>query len=126
MNHRSPHAFVNLSNLWNSFSRGLLRSGEAMSESYELKVHLACDEETGRWYVAESDIPGLWLEADDPIALMGRIQTAAPELIDLNEDEILAACRARPSAAKPRARHAKPLRPSIMPVFDNPLALAYA
>ena len=59
-----------------------------MPETFELKVHLACDEETGRWYVAESEIPGLWLEADDPMALMSRIQEAAPELIELNQEEI--------------------------------------
>lgn len=93
-----------------------------MGEALELKVHLACDEETGRWYVAESDIPGLWLEADDPIALMHRIAEAAPELIALNEEEIVEACRLRDNA-KRVAKANRPL-PTWKPVFDNPLALA--
>lgn len=96
-----------------------------MRETFELKVHLACDEETGRWYIAESDIPGLWLEADDPLALIARIQKAAPELIELNEAEIVAACRAK-AVGKRSARSAHTARPTIMPVFDNPLTLAYA
>lgn len=93
-----------------------------MREAFELKVHLACDEETGRWYIAESDIPGLRLEDADPLALMARIQEAALELIELNQDEILATCRAKSAPVKQGSR----LRPSILPVFDNPLALAYA
>ena len=96
-----------------------------MRETFELKVHLACDDETGRWYIAESDIPGLWLEADNPMALIARIQEAAPELIELNNEEILAACRAKATTTT-HSRNAQTARPSIMPVFDSPLALAYA
>lgn len=96
-----------------------------MRETFELKVHLACDEQTGRWYVAESDIPGLWLEADNPVALIERIQTAAPELIELNIEEILAARgETETSASTPRDRQS--FRPSLRPVFDSPLALAHA
>lgn len=94
-----------------------------MRVAFELKVHLARDEETGRWYVAESDIPGLRLEDADPLKLVARVQEAAPELIELNEEEILAACAAT-SVSTPKCIE-KP-RPSILPVFDNPLALAYA
>lgn len=95
-----------------------------MRETFELKVHLACDEETGRWFVAESDIPGLWLEADDPLALIKRIQDVAPELIQLNEAEIVESCKAR-QQSKPRKASTNRPRPTIMPVFDNPVALAY-
>ncbi len=95
-----------------------------MGSTFELKVHLACDPETGRWYVAESDIPGLWLEADSPSELMAKIQAAAPEIIELNNDEIVEACLKR--AAKKHLRKPDCTRPSIMPVFDSPLALAYA
>lgn len=55
-----------------------------MAEIHELRVHLARDAKTRRWYIAESDIPGLWVEADTPGALMDRIADAAPELIELN------------------------------------------
>jgi len=83
-----------------------------MPNRIELDVHLARDPETGRWYVAESDIPGLWLEADDPIALIERISVAAPELIELNAPGASVTDRAS-------ARH------RIRPVFDSPLELAY-
>jgi len=96
-----------------------------MAETYELKVHLAHDEETGRWYIAESDIPGLWLEAADPMALMQRIQEAAPELIELNQKEILATCAARAEARQPKRNDPIP-RAAIRPVFDSPLELADA
>jgi hypothetical protein len=96
-----------------------------MNETFELTVHLARDDETGRWYIAESDIPGLWLEADDPIALIERIKLAAPEMIELNEAEIIASCRSRAKTRKPWAVTGLP-RPSIRPVFDSPLELAYA
>ena len=115
---------LSFAGLTNFISRGLTRSSDRMQETYELKVHLARDEESGRWYIAESDIPGFWLEADDPGSLVDRIMQAAPEMIELNEAEILANCRAR-SDAVPRLT-AQRLRPSIMPVFDSPLALAYA
>lgn len=95
-----------------------------METMFELKVHLACDAETGRWYIAESDIPGLWLEADSPSELVARIQAAAPEIVELNNDEIVSACLER--AAKMKLPRPDCARPSIMPIFDSPLALAYA
>ena len=58
-------------------------------ESIDLKVHLAFDEEAEVWYVAASDIPGLRLEAADPMDLVRRISESAAELIELNEDEVL-------------------------------------
>lgn len=95
-----------------------------MKETYRLKVHLACDEETGRWYIAESDIPGLWLEADTPLELMAKIEQAAPEMIELNRDEIVAACRAR--AAADEWQKAPKGAPQWLPIFDSPLKLAHA
>ena len=85
-------------------------------ESIELKVHLAFDEEAEVWYVAASDIPGLRLEAADPMDLVRRISESAAELIELNEDEVL-------------RKRAKKNRPTVRftPVFDNSLpVLAYA
>ena len=96
-----------------------------MQDIFELKVHLAFDAEASRWYVAESDIPGLCLEADDPAELIERIQLAAPELIELNNAEIVAACQQR---LKQKNGHIaeKARRPFILPVFDSPMKLAYA
>jgi hypothetical protein len=79
---------------------GQPRSRFAMGDKFELNVHLACDEETGRWYIAQSDIPGLRLEADDAFKLMDRIKEAAPELIELNLGEILEECLRRNQAAQ--------------------------
>ncbi len=96
-----------------------------MRETYELKVHIACDQETGRWYVTASDIPGLRLEDENPLALIKRIQEAAPELIELNESEIMEACWTK--ARLLHRKHTSPNAwPSIKPVFDSPLALAHA
>ena len=79
-------------------------------ESIDLKVHLAFDEEAEVWYVAASDIPGLRLEAADPMDLVRRISESAAELIELNEDEVL-------------RKRAKKNRPTVRftPVFDNSL-----
>lgn len=83
--------------------------------SIELNVHFAYDEEANVWYVAQSDIPGLRLEADNPQHLMDRVIACAPEMIELNQGEIL-------------KNHAPDSRPqvSVRPVFDSPLQLACA
>ncbi|WP_164847354.1 DUF1902 domain-containing protein [Sphingobium algorifonticola] len=96
-----------------------------MNETFELTVHIACDDETNRWYVAESDIPGLWLEADDPWSLIERLKEAAPEMIALNEQEIIAACLAKAKPVKHGALSDDRPRPTIRPIFDSPLQLAY-
>lgn len=102
------------------------RSEMIVRETYELKVHLACDDETGRWYVAESDIPGLRLEDENPLKLIERIEQAAPELIELNLDEVVEACRAsKPNLAEARADIERK-QPTWRPVFDSPLKFAYA
>jgi hypothetical protein len=116
---------LSFAGLFGAFQQGLTRSSKTMQETYELKVHLACDEETGRWYIAESDIPGLWLEAADAASLMSRIMESAPEMIELNEQEILTVCRSRANAIKRPVGQYR-LRPSIMPVFDSPVALVPA
>ena len=90
--------------------------GMAVSENIELKVHLAFDDEASVWYVAESDVPGLRLEADDPMDLVRRIQENVAEMIALNEDEVM-------------KNHDRQHRPSVRftPVFDSSLpAAAYA
>lgn len=79
----------------------------------ELKVHLAFDADAGRWYVAESDVPGLCLEADDPATLIRSIEQIAPELIELNAEEV---SRRFGLKASERAR--------LIPVFDSPIELA--
>lgn len=82
--------------------------GMNVREEIDLKVHLAFDEEAEVWYVAESDIPGLRLEAADPMELVKRITETAAELVQLNESEII---RAQESKAHPRVR--------FTPVFDS-------
>jgi hypothetical protein len=54
----------------------------------DLCIHLAFDAEARRWYVAETDVPGLCLEADDPASLIRKIEAAAPEPIELNGEEV--------------------------------------
>ncbi|MCA1653354.1 MAG: DUF1902 domain-containing protein [Sphingomicrobium sp.] len=95
----------------------------------ELKVHVARDEETGVWYIAASDIPGLRVEADTADELIRKVDDIGPELIELNIEEIVAA--QKPSrAAKTRTKPDSPGRPPdrprtvIRPVFDSPLAVA--
>lgn len=92
--------------------RGLRWMGMNVREKIELKVHLAFDAEASVWYIAESDIPGLSLEADDPHELVRRISECAGELIELNEDEIL--------------QNAREQRPTVSfrPVFDSPVPVA--
>ena len=91
-----------------------------MPELTELKVHLARDEESGRWYIAHSDIPGLRVEADTAGELIRMVQDVAPDLIELNFDEILANEHARHRTS---ARAARP-NLAIRPVFDSPMAIA--
>lgn len=117
-------AYTKFKRFRSTIARGLGLEDMSMHTEFELKVHLARDDESGRWYVAESDIPGLWLEADSATALMDRIADAAPELIDLNQDEILAACLKRTGKA-PKPKQAAPARPAIRPIFDSPFELAY-
>lgn len=99
-----------------------------MSKPIELKVHFAKDDETGRWYIADSDIPGLRVEADSADELIRKVEDVAPDLIELNVEEILAAVRARtrPIPARKKAHKPATSRPavSIRPVFDSTMAVA--
>ncbi len=79
----------------------------------ELTVHLACDGETGRWYVSQSQVPGLNLDAVDAPRLIRKILVAAPELLELNAIEAQALYGVKPGAAV-----------RLTPVFDSPLAIA--
>lgn len=81
----------------------------------ELKVHLAYDDEADVWYVAETDVPGLSLEADSVQRLIERIEECACELIELNAAEIEA--RFAPKKKQPI---------TVRPIFDSPLQLAEA
>jgi predicted RNase H-like HicB family nuclease len=83
-----------------------------MEHGTEFEVHIARDSETGRWYIRQSDIPGLWLEAATAQDLISRIAAAAPELIELNAAEMFPDGRPRQAA--------------IRPVFDSPLLLEAA
>lgn len=90
-----------------------------MAKAIELKVHLAQDSETGLWYVASSEVPGLRLEAESVHELIRKVQDIAPELVDLNRPEIAERHDKRlagPEAARPPV--------TIRPLFDTPLAIA--
>ncbi len=82
----------------------------------ELSVHLAQDAETGVWFVAKSDIPGLRVEGASADEIIRKVQDVAPDLIELNFEEI---CE-----AMPQRRPVRGMRPVIRPIFDTPLALA--
>ena len=84
-----------------------------------LEVHLAQDAETSLWFVASSDVPGLRLEAESVHELIRKVEDIAPELVDLNRDEIAAAHDPRlagPLAERPPV--------TIRPVIDTPFAIA--
>jgi hypothetical protein len=88
-------------------------------KAIELQVHLAQDAETGLWYVAETQVPGLRLEAESVHDLIRKVADLAPELIDLNREEIAASHDKRlagPEAKRPPV--------TIRPVIDTPLAIA--
>ena len=61
-----------------------------MAKAIELTVHLAQDAETRLWYVADSQVPGLRLEAESVHELIRKVADAAPELVDVNRAKIAA------------------------------------
>ena len=90
-----------------------------VAKAIELTVHLAQDPETRLWYVADSQVPGLRLEAASVHELIRMVADVAPELVDLNREEIAASHDKRlagPEAARPPV--------AIRPVIDTPLAIA--
>ena len=90
-----------------------------MSEAIELQVHLARDEKTSIWYVSESDIPGLRLEARTAPDLMREVENVAADLIHLNKTEIIAA-----QAGRIDGRDQRSLIFAIRPIIDTALAVA--
>lgn len=42
------------------------------------------DDEARVWYVAESDVPGLAVEAETPEAMLRKLEAVVPELLALN------------------------------------------
>jgi len=100
----------------------LRRLGVNVPKLVELKVHLAKDEESGRWYIAASDIPGLRVEADSADELIRIVQDVAPDLIELNAEEVLAMAHARAHHKRAATKQRPPV--AIRPVFDSPMAVA--
>lgn len=93
--------------------------GLSVRQEIELKVHLAQDEATCIWYIADSDIPGLHVEAETVHELIRKVEDVAPHLIELNVEEILANHHLR----SPK-RSARRPTVNIRPVFDTPMAVA--
>lgn len=91
--------------------RNWFRQARDEHAAVELKVHLAFDEEANVWYVAQSDIPGLHLEADGPDELVRRIEECAPEMIELNHAEIVRTYRPKQEVIR------------VKPIFDSPFKI---
>ena len=108
--------FTTLQRIAGILQRGLRWTGTDVGKPIELKVHVAYDSEADCWYVAHSDVPGLSLEAPTAPALMERVMQVAPQLIELNEEELL----------KKHVRRAERPCVAVTPVFDSPLRLACA
>ena len=89
-----------------------LASFGAGIEDVRRRLH-AVDAEARRWYVAQSDVSGLRLEAADPATLLRRIEETAPELVELNADEV---------ARRFGMKAGDSVR--LTPVFDSPIELA--
>lgn len=118
MNQSSSRSKTTFQHFLDTVRRGLQWLGIDLDEHIQLKVHIAFDEEVNVWYIAESDIPGLRLEADDPMELVRRVSESVAELVELNCAEVVASHHRKKKAAR---------SVSFTPVFDSPLpALAYA
>jgi len=61
------------------------------SAEIEFRVAVRYDEEAKVWWVSDCNVPGMHLEADDGWELVRRCAKAAPELTELNRDEMNAA-----------------------------------
>lgn len=53
-----------------------------------IKISCAYDEDAGVWYVEESDLPGLHIEAARLEDMVQEIRALVPELVRLNRDLI--------------------------------------
>lgn len=85
------------------------------SVGLELKVHIVFDAVASLWRVGASEVPGLYLDDDDPITLVSRVRDCGKALISLNLAEIMQQCRenGRPVRASDLAAI------SITPVFSS-------
>ena len=55
-----------------------------MSPNFRFFVKAEWDAEANVWYVSETNVPGLSLEAETPDALLAKLDCAVPELLELN------------------------------------------
>ena len=55
-----------------------------MSTAITLKVHAIWDDEARVWVATSEDVPGLATEADDMEALVTKLKSMIPELLDAN------------------------------------------
>lgn len=55
-----------------------------MSPNYRYYVKAEWDAEAKVWYVAETNVPGLSVEAKTPDDLLEKLDCAVPELLELN------------------------------------------
>ena len=78
-----------------------------------LRVEIGYDPEARVWHVVESDIPGLWLEADTAGELMNKLALAGPEMIELNVEHIMAAYGIRRRSPKRENFHAEVVSPIV-------------
>jgi predicted RNase H-like HicB family nuclease len=123
--------FTKFQGFFDTVFRGLNLGPIIMPKKIELLVHLAFDEEAKVWFVAQSDIPGLSLEANTPHELMARIEGCAHEMVELNISEIIETAFANKVARQRlRSNSFTPVtkRPpvSVRPVFDSSFDLACA
>jgi hypothetical protein len=122
---RLQSPFTTWKRIFARLQHGFRRSESGVLEPIELKVHVAKDDESGRWYIAESDIPGLRVEADSADELIRKVEDVAPDLIELNAAEVCARHGRRsdkvPAPAPKRKETKRPV--SIRPVFDSAMAV---
>lgn len=71
-----------MSNISRYLARQAFKMFARFSRSYY--VIAVRDPDAGVWYVAESSIPGLSIEAESRDELVREVQSAAPELLALN------------------------------------------
>jgi hypothetical protein len=64
----------------------------------ECKVSLTWDDEAYVWLASSDDVPGLALESGSLDALMERVKTAIPDLLDLKDTELTIDFQAERSA----------------------------
>ena len=55
-----------------------------MAQTQRLTVHAIWDEEARVWVATSDDVPGLATEAQDMDALVAKLKTMIPELLDAN------------------------------------------